>query len=178
MRIWFAFQASSRSRQGNNRTKENRLSQLWLVGKDPIDLFDSFPSFREEGSNRAEVVHFLGRQWAARIGYLVREPVNDSGSRARSLCLRLLCLVEWSTHHLCQACQMLRDDSAVAIAITRTPRERIRYITHADSFFPQGGNLTAPAESPDAESRRSKAATVINAMSLLRMTVARSARRR
>jgi hypothetical protein len=36
----------------------------------------------------------------------------------------------------------------------------------------------ASAESPDAESRRSKAATVINAMSLLRMTVARSARRR
>jgi hypothetical protein len=36
---------------GNNRTKEDRLSERWLVGEDPIDLFGSFPSFGEVGGN-------------------------------------------------------------------------------------------------------------------------------
>jgi hypothetical protein len=60
-------QASSRSRRsqqpveaGNNRTKEDRLSQRWLVGKDPVDLVGSFPAFGEVGSNHAAVVHLLG----------------------------------------------------------------------------------------------------------------------
>jgi hypothetical protein len=44
---------------GNNRTKEDRLSERWLVAEEPVDLVGSFPSFGEVSSYHTEVVHFF-----------------------------------------------------------------------------------------------------------------------
>jgi hypothetical protein len=38
-------------------TAEDRLSQRWLVAKDPIDLVGSFPTFGEVGSRNRKPVY-------------------------------------------------------------------------------------------------------------------------
>jgi hypothetical protein len=55
--------------RGNNRTKEDRLSQRWLFGKHSIDLFGGFPAFGEIGRNHAEVIHFLGDAFSVGVRY-------------------------------------------------------------------------------------------------------------